>query len=282
MTNEPEQHSIAPSVGQVLKSTRIERGLTIEAVAKNLRISKRSLIPLEEDSDDLVCDVYTVGFLRSYAQFLGLNAEDLIQKFKDQGTYPKTSPLAFPAPLPGRGMPSFRVLALTLVTLLLIIAAWEWFGYQESATSFQNEPVLVEAQLEEELVEKPPTPPELMPLVQQSVPERSSPEVSSLIETQMPAEEHLSQEGVLLKTTATTWIEVKDENGEMVLNRLFNPGETYEFKDPKNLVLKTGNAGGVSLKAGEKILSSLGKSGEVKSKISLDSEKWLEQAPDIH
>jgi cytoskeleton protein RodZ len=277
MKDESEQHTIAPFIGRVLKSARLERKLTLEAVAKSLCISKSSLTRLEEDHDNLVCDVYNLGFLRSYAQYLGLDVEDLVQKFKDQATVPNASHLVFPAPLPGRGMPNFRILGLTLLFLFMVIAGWEWYGYQETAPLLQEDPIFAEAQPEEELKEAPHSSTESMPLVQQSIPE-----TSSLIETQAPPKEPLSPEGVLLKTTAASWIEVKDENGEMILNRLFHPGETYEFKNSQNLVLKTGNAAGVSLVSGEKILPSLGKSGEVKSKISLDPEKWLEQAPETH
>lgn len=277
MKDELEQHPIAPSIGRVLKSARLERKLTLEAVAKNLCISKSSLTRLEEDHDNLVCDVYNLGFLRTYAQYLGLDVEDLVQKFKVQATIPNASRLVFPAPLPGRGMPNFRILGLTLLFLFMVIAGWEWYGYQETAPLLQESPMLVEVQPGEEPKETSPSPTESTSVVQQSLPE-----ISSLIEAQAPPENLPFQEGVFLKTTAASWIEVKDENGEMILNRLFHPGETYEFKNSQNLVLKTGNAAGVSLMSGEKILPSLGKSGEVKSKISLDPEKWLEQAAETH
>jgi cytoskeleton protein RodZ len=276
MENQPEQHSITPSVGQALKSARVERGLSLESIADKLRISKSSLTHLEENHDNLVCDVYTIGFLRSYAQFLGLDPDNLIQKFKNQATLPKASQLAFPAPLPGRGMPSFRILGLTLLALLVIIAGWEWFGYQETAPLLQEEPILIEAQLEEEPKNTPASSTEPAPLVQQNVSE-----ISSLIDTEEPLKSLPPEEKVLLKVATTSWIEVKNENGEIILNRLFHPGETYEFKSPQDLVLKTGNAGGFSLISGEKILDSLGKTGEVKSEISLDPKKWLEQNPEI-
>lgn len=278
MQDKSEQNSIPPSVGGILKAARLKRELTLEAVAKNLRISKSSLTRLEEDHDNLVCDVYNLGFLRSYAHYLGLDVDALVQQFKDQSTTPNGSHLIFPAPLPGRGMPNFRILGLALLSLIVVIAGWEWHGYQETAPLPQEVPTFVAAQPEKELKEEQPLSPiEPAPLVQQSIPE-----ASSLIETQALLEEKSLPEGVLLKATATSWIEVKNENGEIILNRLFHPGETYEFKNPQNLVLKTGNAAGISLVSGKKVLPFLGKSGEVKSKISLDPEKWLEQTPETH
>ncbi|MBY0500896.1 MAG: DUF4115 domain-containing protein [Alphaproteobacteria bacterium] len=290
MIDEKAPNQIAPSVGFLLRTARMERGLTIEAIAKNLRIGKRQLTQLEEDHDCLICDVYTLGFLRSYGQFLGLNVEELVQKFKDQAFHPHPPHLSFPAPLPGRGIPSFRILGLSLCALILIIIGWEWLGYQGPLSYFHAEPVFVATAPEETVTADPP----LSHALETQPPLENSPLVDSSFdnniteakENPLPIEENVEtpvvQEGILLKVSAPAWIEVKDEKGDMIINRVFNPGETYEFKDSQGLVLKTGNAGGISLKSGEKELTGLGKSGEVKGGIPLNPEKWLEQVSDTH
>lgn len=290
MIDERAQNQLVPSVGSLLRAARMERGLTLEAVAKDLRIGKRQLNQLEEVQDNLICDVYTLGFLRSYAQFLGLDVEELVQKFKDQASYPQSTHLSFPAPLPGRGIPSFKILGLSLCALFLIIMGWEWLGYRGPMSYFHAEPIFVAT-----------SPEEMVPLDQSfshasetQIPlEESSPvnpsfndSIAQASDNPLPVEEDVKapvfSEGVLLKVSLPAWIEVRNEEGDIVINRLFNPGETYEFKDPQNLVLKTGNAGGISLQSGERELTGLGKNGEVKSGISLNPEKWLEEVSDTH
>ena len=127
MTDTTAQESLSPSIGQILKAARRERKLTIEQISSSLCISKRWLSTLEEDEENLVCDVYSIGFIKQYAQYLELNAEEILEKFKNQTVYPPTSSEhIFPAPLPGRGMPSFRILALSLFVLAVIIIGWKW------------------------------------------------------------------------------------------------------------------------------------------------------------
>ena len=75
MTNqalqEPTLQEVSPSaVGQILRTARLERGITIEQIAKTLCINKRQLSHLENDAEHLVCDVYTLGFVKLYAQYL--------------------------------------------------------------------------------------------------------------------------------------------------------------------------------------------------------------------
>jgi cytoskeletal protein RodZ len=289
MIDEKAQNQITPSVGSLLRATRMERGLTIEAIAKDLRIGKRQLTQLEEDHECLMCDVYTIGFLRSYGQFLNLNVEELVQKFKDQASHPQPPHLSFPAPLPGRGIPSFRILGLSLCALFLIIMGWEWLGYRGPMSYFNAEPVFVATAPEETVTvdhllsdaSETQLPLEGNPPVDSSFDNSIAEANENLLSIEEDVKTPVFSEGVLLKVSAPAWVEVRDEKGDMVINRLFNPG-TYEFKDSQNLVLKTGNAGGISLKSGERELTGLGKSGEVKGEIPLNPEKWLEQVSDTH
>jgi cytoskeletal protein RodZ len=62
------------SIKQLLKDAREAQKLSIDDVAKKLRISKRHLRALENNDENLTCDVYNLGFLRSYATYLGLDS----------------------------------------------------------------------------------------------------------------------------------------------------------------------------------------------------------------
>ena len=283
MSEEALQQNTTFSVGQLLKTARLARDLTLEAVAKSLRISKRHLTLIEEDNETLVCDVYTIGFLRSYAQYLELDQDNLIQKFKNQTAAPQPSPITFPAPLPERGMPSFRILGLSLLALGgVIIMGWKWFGYYDSAPSSPEEPAFIEPQVK---VEEPisfeettslPLQEKLRPV---SAPEESPSAIEKPSAALLPSARPV---GVLLKATEEAWIEVKDKNGNIILSRLFGPGDSYEFNNPQNLILKTGNAKGTQLISGKKIQVFTKSSESVKSNIPLDPEKWVEQTPETH
>lgn len=68
-------------IGEALRSTRERRGLSIDQVAQDTRISSRFLEALEaEQFDELPAPVYVRGFLRSYASYLRLEPQPLLDR----------------------------------------------------------------------------------------------------------------------------------------------------------------------------------------------------------
>lgn len=254
------QENASPSVGAILKSTRLARGLTLGEVSKSLRITLRQLSSLEENDEHLICDVYTIGFVKLYAQHLGLNAQELIQKFKDQVVcHPKSTSLFFPAPLPGRGIPNRAILALCFLTLVAIVIGWRWINYPIVLPSL--EVVLKKNEV---------------PTIKDEPPAAPVEEAASLIEIPQPTP-LVTPQKVDLQVTEEAWIEVKDQSGNIIVSRIFQAGESFEFRDSKNLILTTGNLKGTHISSGDKIFPLSAKSGEVGRNIPLNPEKWLEQ-----
>jgi cytoskeletal protein RodZ len=67
------------TIGSRLREARERKGLSLEDVARTTRISRGYLQALEEDdSDKLPSEAYAKGFLRVYAQFLNVAAEELV------------------------------------------------------------------------------------------------------------------------------------------------------------------------------------------------------------
>ncbi len=66
-------------IGQALAARRAERGLSIEQVAASTRIRAEHLRALEaDDFAGFAAPVYANGYLRTYATYLGLDAEELL------------------------------------------------------------------------------------------------------------------------------------------------------------------------------------------------------------
>jgi hypothetical protein len=71
-------------VGLVLQEARIRQGASLEEVERSTCIRRANLELLEEERfDELPGDVYAAGFVRSYAGFLGLDADRLVEAFWD-------------------------------------------------------------------------------------------------------------------------------------------------------------------------------------------------------
>ena len=73
-----------PSVGAFLKQKREGQGLSLDQVASLTRIQSKFLHALEEETfADLPEQVFTRGFVRTYARSLGINEEDALRRFSE-------------------------------------------------------------------------------------------------------------------------------------------------------------------------------------------------------
>lgn len=79
------QAGLEESVGHMLRRERELRGVTLVEVANATRITRTHLQALEEDRlEDLPGGVFTRGFLRNYAEYLGLDAEAVLLHAMEQ------------------------------------------------------------------------------------------------------------------------------------------------------------------------------------------------------
>ena len=70
-------------IGATLREARERRGLTAEDVHRSLRIRARYLQALEDERWELLPgEAYAKGFLRSYAEFLGLEGSLFVDELK--------------------------------------------------------------------------------------------------------------------------------------------------------------------------------------------------------
>ena len=75
-------------LGAMLCESRILLGCELEDVAAELRIRLTYLQAIEDGRlDDLPGTTYATGFLRAYADFLGLDGEDLVRQFKAEHVF---------------------------------------------------------------------------------------------------------------------------------------------------------------------------------------------------
>jgi len=80
-------------IGVELRDARLARGVTIEDAQRSTRIARRYLEALEqEDFDALPAPVFARGFLRSYAQYLGLDPNELVARFPGEPRPPQSLP----------------------------------------------------------------------------------------------------------------------------------------------------------------------------------------------
>jgi cytoskeleton protein RodZ len=113
----------AARVGADLRAARERLGWTLPAMAAHLRIRLSFLNAIEGGrTADLPGNAYALGFLRTYAQALGLDADEFARRFRAEAAEAnRKTELRFPAPVPERSIPAG---AIMLVGALLAVGAY--------------------------------------------------------------------------------------------------------------------------------------------------------------
>lgn len=127
-------------LGKALTEGRIAKGLTLHDVERDTRISRKYLLALEEGNlGVLPAPVYARAFMRTYAQYLGLNARTLVQQLPGAKPEPELPPLPDVTRQVGAPLVSASwVIAGVVVVLLLVVGLvlfWNRGGEGESTVS---------------------------------------------------------------------------------------------------------------------------------------------------
>jgi cytoskeletal protein RodZ len=80
-----------PKIGRILEQAREERGISLHQAEQATKIRARYLQELERENFDVLPPVYVQGSLRTYADYLGLDAEALVRELKLRQT-PRDEP----------------------------------------------------------------------------------------------------------------------------------------------------------------------------------------------
>lgn len=111
------------TAARLLRRTREMYGEDLGEIAEALRIRHAYLSAIEQGAfDELPGPTYAVGFVRSYAAFLGLDADEVVRRFKDDvAGLERTQELHFPEPVNEGKVPGG---ALVLIALVLLVGAY--------------------------------------------------------------------------------------------------------------------------------------------------------------
>jgi cytoskeletal protein RodZ len=119
-------------LGETLRQARLDKGVSLADAARDTRIRRAYLEALEsEDPASLPAAVYTRGFLRSYAEYLGLSPQamvDLYQPPARRGASPTLRPAVPRVAIP-RQIPLRQALYGIggVAFLVLLVFAWNWY-----------------------------------------------------------------------------------------------------------------------------------------------------------
>ena len=240
--NSPQE---AARVGEELREARIALGVSVEDAATQLRINKRYLMALEEGRvKDLPGAAYAVGFVRSYATALGLDADDAVRRFRDvSGTaVTKQGDLVFPEPVPRRGIPTGVLAALGLALAMGGYVAWyQWSGQGERVVdTVPPLPPRLERAAEATAPRDTPAPPVIEPPAPPPAPVAAPPPPPP---PPPPPRIDPDRPRIVIRAKGESWVQIRDNPGNRVLtDRVLRAGDSVEIPNRPGIVLTTGKA----------------------------------------
>ena len=121
------------AIGDLLRDRREELELDLESVGETLRIKSVYLAALEQGrAQDLPGPTYAIGFIRAYADFLGLDAERVLERYKAETAEVRSRPdLTLPVPLGARSLPGGPILLVGLILALCGYGTWYYLSTGE-------------------------------------------------------------------------------------------------------------------------------------------------------
>ncbi len=249
-------------LGDLLRRTREEKGLSLDQVMEATRIRKEFLQALEEeDFDRLPAAVYVKGFLRNYATFLGLDPEEILSLLptpEDSTPSKPTAPL-MPAPLLDQpleptSLRRFWPVAALIVAIVLFVVGWlaypRYFG---GLLPFARPTATPTALPTATATIAQPSPTAVVPTTTASPTATRSPTATST-----PTGLVLSIEVV----DQRSWVLVQAD-GERAFAGILEPGTKDSWTASERIVLRSGNAGAVRVTLNGEDLGLFGQPGQV-------------------
>ena len=256
---EPQRQGSASelaSFGEELRREREIRGISLKEIADATKISKRFLEAIERnDHRTLPAPVFTRGFVREYARYVGLNAEDMVNRYNFAAAsddriekpppiekYPQTPVRDItPRPPAKRGIPPiYARVDRNIVAALLIAAALAgvaWWAVQHRRNDRETAEATPLAPVTASVAVPPPLPPP------------KAPDDSML--------------RLALDVVDNSWVTL-EADGKTVLNAEMTRGEKRSFEASEAFRFRTiGNAAGVRLTLNGAEVPPLGEDGEV-------------------
>ena len=270
-------------IGAVLEKTRRELGLSLRDVEDATKIRTRYLEGLEREDFSVLPDaVYVQGFLKTYANFLGLNGDEMARDLRNRRSprrdrqqlayeLPQSSEFERPLMSPGglAGAERRRVSGATVLTVALallviagVIGALYYVGVQSSGTGAPEE----QQQAPPERAEDP-TPQEEQPAPEPNAPEQRREPRRAPAAT--PTREQAPEENAAAETVDVT-VGVADSpagltvtvDGTVAADVFAQPGFSQAFEGEEVVTVSTTNAGAVQATVDGENLGRLGYYGQ--------------------
>lgn len=297
------------SVGADLRAARLRLGEDLSSVSEDLRIRREHLEAIENGNyAALPGKTYAIGFIRSYSEYLGLDTEEYVKRYKTEvGARPENQDLVFP-----EATDEAKLSQSSMVVLALLLAAGIYGGWYLSVSADRMSADRVPS-VPERLSTAPSaaTPTQATPPTQTAQPnatptdatagqtvasegstppaeEEATPAPAPTTAATTPAtptttaattpgsgQVYGAQHGdsrIAVVAKVDTWLRIEGPTGKVYINRNIKAGDSYQAPNVPGLVLIARDAGSVDLVVDGKSVGAAGPAGMVLTGMPLNAQ----------
>ena len=274
------------SVGSLLRQARLAQKGKLPEISENLRINHEHLKALEEgNANGLPGLAYAVGFIRSYADHLGLDAESLIAQYKSQSSGISNG-LDFPVTEDDYELPSFIIVSGLLVVSTIAYLFWAFLIDAEeividktnSISAYEETSEVDEASaiFDDRALDRPQMNDEALSDETTAIMSQKSLQKDTVIEGKgdTAGEKVVISDTVLdmkpmpdiagspLRGLGQTWLRISNGTGKVLYSSIILQGETFQLPLDGVIQIDTFDAGKLEYFYEDKVGPRLGKDGE--------------------
>ena len=247
--SEPSQDNrqLGPTAGTLLREARQARGVHLTALSASLKVAPARLEAMEADRwNELPDAAYARALAHTVSRALGIDPEPVMRSLP-AASQPRLESLdeGLDQPFrdrPAGSAPQRRRHRLSVVALGLVLALGVWW--------FLN------GQVEPPPRALPTGSGEAAPAAPPALPASSAPTsglppaVTAALPLAAGASASAASPSLLISATQASWIEIRDAQGQVALQRMLAAGEGIELRAPTPGTLTVGNAAGTLVRLG--------------------------------
>jgi cytoskeleton protein RodZ len=222
-------------IGASLREARTRRGLSLDDVTAGLRIRERYVTALEEERWELMPgEAYAKGFLRMYAEFLGLDGSLYVDEYNERVAAHQEEAFVPESLATAKGRK--RLLTRTIVGVVAVaaaVAALNAFGSGSPAS--------------------PHVQPDLSNVANAAPPKRVAAPVMHHVAASKPPV------ALIRAVTSRSWLSVRigGANGKEVFRGFLNQGHKLSYDLHQNVWLRIGRPQALAIRIGRNLVGGL-------------------------
>lgn len=254
-------------VGDILRRTRMHYDLSLRDIESALHIRSSQLNAIEEGNlASLPGRVYAIGFVRTYAEFLGLDGDKIVHLFKMQIAGSTYKPeLSMPVPSSESKLPNKYIMVVAFCGLVAFSMIVTFLTPRAQKQNIPEPQQIASVHIEPENLYGPPHPDNIGALLMMA-----EPAAGNAVTTADPNTPRIE-----INAIENAWVEIRDAEGEALISQILKPGDTYFVPNEDSLVMDTGNIGALEFIVDGTKLPALGEMGDVRRKMALSPQVLL-------